>query len=72
MQKSGDGDELVPDRKVREELGGISQMALWRWSRDPKLKFPPVVNIRGRNFRSRKMFEEFKLRQIRESVKRRA
>jgi hypothetical protein len=55
-----DIDTLVPDPKVREELGGISPMAMWRWERDPNLDFPPAVYVRGRKFRSRHQLETFK------------
>ena len=40
-------------------------MAMWRWSRDENLKFPPVIKIRNRNYRSRKALEKFKRRMIR-------
>jgi len=56
-------DELVPDPVVQEELG-IGRMALWRWSQDPNLNFPPLIKIRTRNYRSRKALEEFKRRMI--------
>ena len=56
-------DDLVPDPVVQEELG-IGRMALWRWSRDPNLGFPPVIKIRTRNYRSRKALDSFKRRMI--------
>jgi hypothetical protein len=31
---------LVPARIVRAELGGISDMTLWRWLHRPDLEFP--------------------------------
>jgi hypothetical protein len=30
-------DELVPDRQVRREVGGVSDMTIWRWDHDPKM-----------------------------------
>jgi hypothetical protein len=57
-------DDLVPDPVVQEGLG-IGRMAMWRWSRDENLKFPPVIKIRNRNYRSRKALEKFKRRMIR-------
>jgi hypothetical protein len=56
-------DELVPDPRVAEEFA-VSLMTLWRWSRDPALQFPPAVQIRRRNFRSRRALEEFKARLV--------
>jgi hypothetical protein len=62
-------DELVSDRNVAKELGGISLMTLQhRWSTDPKLEFPPPIKIRNKNFRSRRALEEFKARMMRAAV----
>lgn len=37
--------------QVRERFGGISDMSLWRWLRDPKLGFPqPMIVNRRRLF----------------------
>jgi hypothetical protein len=55
-------DALVPDVQVRKECGGIGETTLKRWTDDPKLNFPPVVKVFTRNYRSRKLLEEFKLR----------
>jgi hypothetical protein len=52
-------DELVPDPRVCEEFG-ITLMTLWRWDHDPKLKFPPAIKIRKKNYRSRRQLEQFK------------
>ena len=57
-------DQLVPDRKAREELGGISAMSLWRWDRNPGLGFPPAIRLNGRKYRSRAALDEFKQRLI--------
>ena len=54
-------DTFVPDPQVWKELG-ISSMTGWRWQRDPDLNFPPRIQIRGRNFRSRKQLERWKAR----------
>jgi hypothetical protein len=47
---------------------GISSMTGWRWSHDPELHFPPAINIRGRNFRSRRELNQFKARMMRNSI----
>ena len=53
-------DELVPDPQVARELGNRTLMTIWRYSRDPDLGFPPVVKLRGRNYRWRSQLEVFK------------
>ncbi len=60
-------DAFVPDPQVWKELG-ISSMTGWCWQRDPDLNFPPRVQIRGRNFRSRKQLERWKAEMLRRSV----
>ena len=32
---------------------GVSSMTIWRWERDPDLKFPPPAIIRDRKYWSR-------------------
>jgi hypothetical protein len=63
-------DELVPDPRVAEEFE-VSLMTLWRWSRDSELGFPPALQIRRRNYRSRGALDEFKARLVRAAVHRR-
>jgi len=41
---------LVPARIVRAELGGISDMTLWRWLRRPDLNFPQPILIARRRY----------------------
>jgi len=62
-----DVDTFVPDPQVWKELG-ISSMTGWRWQRDPDLNFPPRIQIRGRNFRSRKQLERWKAEMLRRSM----
>jgi hypothetical protein len=61
-------DTLVPDPQVAAELGGLTRMALHRWTHDPTLDFPPAIKIRGRNFRSRRLLEAFKERVLRKAM----
>jgi hypothetical protein len=63
-------DEFVPDPTVCREFG-ITAMTLWRWSNDPELGFPPRVEIRKRNFRSRRALEAFKNRLMRSAISQR-
>ena len=64
---AGVTDTFVPDPQVWKELG-ISSMTGWRWQRDPELNFPPRIQIRGRNFRSRKQLERWKAEMLRRSI----
>lgn len=36
--------------QVRARYGGVSDMSLWRWSRDPELGFPAPIRINNRRF----------------------
>ena len=60
-------DTFIPDPQVWKELG-ISSMTGWRWQRDPGLNFPPAIQIRGRNFRSRRQLERWKDEMLRRSI----
>jgi predicted DNA-binding transcriptional regulator AlpA len=55
-------DQLVPDSQVAKELGGVSSVTMWRWTKDPKLGFPKQIKINNRNYRSRSDLEAFKQR----------
>jgi predicted DNA-binding transcriptional regulator AlpA len=63
-------DTFVPEREVRRELGNITPMTLWRWTK--AADFPPLVKIGTRNFRSRKQLEAFKAKIISEALGRSA
>lgn len=68
-------DVLVPDPRVREEFGGVSEMTIHRWDRDPQmaaLGWPPPIRIRNRKFRSRRALEAFKATMARRAVAERA
>jgi hypothetical protein len=43
--ESQDEDVFLTARAVRRRYGGKSDMALWRWSRDPNLGFPKPIFI---------------------------
>jgi hypothetical protein len=60
-------DELVPDPVVAKQFN-VSLMTIWRWSHDDSLGFPPAVQIRKRNFRSRRALEAFKARMMRTAI----
>ena len=42
--------ELRSAATVRQQLGKISNVTLWRWVRDPDLSFPKPIKISGRNY----------------------
>jgi predicted DNA-binding transcriptional regulator AlpA len=45
----GEDDRLLTAAQVRTRYGGISDMGLWRWLKNPALKFPqPADRINGR------------------------
>ena len=46
---TNDEDDLIPASVVKRENGNISDMTLWRWTRDPRIQFPPpdfIINNR--------------------------
>ena len=44
-------ERLIPARVVREFVGGIGDMTLWRWQRVTHLPFPrPYIKTAGRNY----------------------
>jgi hypothetical protein len=55
-------DDLVPDPRVAQEMGGVRLITLWRWTNHPTLGFPPAIKINGRNYRKRSELEAFKQR----------
>lgn len=59
-----DPGDLISDADCCQELGGITRVTLWAYSRDPELNFPPVIKVRKRNFRARRAFNAFKARLI--------
>ena len=58
-----DDEDLVPSPIVKKENGGISDMTLWRWTRDPRIRFPPPdVVINGRKYWKRKTLRQHRQR----------
>jgi predicted DNA-binding transcriptional regulator AlpA len=45
-----DDDTLLNSRQTRERVGGVSNMCIWRWLRDPRVQFPPPVQVNRRNY----------------------
>ena len=42
--------KLISASAVRDALGGVSDMTLWRWLDDPAMMFPRPVYIGRRRF----------------------
>jgi hypothetical protein len=46
-----DDEALLDSAKMRASVGGKSPMCIWRWQRDPKVRFPlPDLTINGRKY----------------------
>ncbi|MCZ7857065.1 helix-turn-helix transcriptional regulator [Agrobacterium salinitolerans] len=41
---------LLNSRQLKDRLGGITDMTLWRWSRRPDLDFPKPLVIARRKY----------------------
>ena len=53
QQSSGthaDDDTLLTGAATRARVGGVSDMCIWRWLRDPRVSFPHPIKINGRNY----------------------
>ena len=48
--QSTDDDTLLTSAQTRARVGGVSTMCIWRWMRDPRVRFPAPVKINGRNY----------------------
>lgn len=43
-------DKYVTSKQVRDELGGVSDMTLWRWENDENMGFPKPIRINRRRY----------------------
>jgi predicted DNA-binding transcriptional regulator AlpA len=51
-------NKLISANAVRDLCGGVSDMTLWRWLKDPDLEFPrPAYIGKRRYFRQAEIFE---------------
>ena len=50
MASNPNSCELRSAATVRQQLGKISNVTLWRWVRDPGLNFPKPIKISRRNY----------------------
>jgi hypothetical protein len=44
------GKVYLTSKQVRERYGNVSDMTIWRWSRDEALGFPQPEYINGRRY----------------------
>lgn len=65
-------EQLVPDSQAAMELGGVSAVTMWRWTKNETLGFPKQIKINGRNYRKRSELEAFKQRMTETSMEREA
>jgi predicted DNA-binding transcriptional regulator AlpA len=49
-QPSGDDDILLTSNQTRARVGNVSQMCIWRWLRDDRVRFPQPIQINRRNY----------------------
>ena len=60
---AADDDDLVPASVVKRENGGISDMTIWRWQRDPRIQFPPPdLVLNGRRYWKRRTLRQHRQR----------
>jgi hypothetical protein len=55
LSRQSDDETLLDSAQVKQSLGGKSDMCLWRWTRNPKVMFPPpdlIINNRRYWFKS--------------------
>ena len=46
-----DDDAMLTSLQVRQQVGNVSDMALWRWTRDERVRFPePDLIINNRRY----------------------
>lgn len=50
-------------RQVRARFGNVSDMSIWRWTRDPKLGFPQPIRINRRRLFKEADIAAFEARQ---------
>lgn len=43
-------NNLLTAAAVRDTLGGVSDMTLWRWLNDPEMDFPKPIRIARRRY----------------------
>ena len=57
--------KLLTAAAVRDALGGVSDMTLWRWLNDPALNFPkPIYIARRRYWREADVIEWLDAREV--------
>jgi hypothetical protein len=45
-----DDDMLLTAAQTRARVGGVTAMCVWRWMRDPRVRFPAPIKINNRNY----------------------
>lgn len=56
-------DALLNSAQARAQVGDVTAMCIWRWQRDPRVRFPqPDVVINNRNYWRASTITEWKNR----------
>ena len=56
-----DDDVYLTSTSQRKRYDNISAMTFWRWERDPRLNYPPAIEINGRKYRSLRALKKWEL-----------
>ena len=60
---AADDDDLIAASIVKRENGGVSDMTLWRWMRNPRIQFPPPdLVLNGRRYWKRRTLRQYRHR----------
>lgn len=43
-------NKVITAAALRETLGGVSDMTIWRWQKSAELGFPHPIKIQGRRY----------------------
>jgi predicted DNA-binding transcriptional regulator AlpA len=58
-----DDETKLSSRQVKKRYGDVSDMTIWRWMNDKRVKFPRPISIQKRNYWRLGDLREFDARQ---------
>ena len=50
ISPDSDDDTLLNSAQARAKVGGVTDMTLWRWMRDDRVKFPIPIKLNRINY----------------------
>lgn len=59
---------VISAPEARRYVGGISEMSLWRWERDPDMGWPQPVRVNRRKYYKVAELDEFLARNQKEAA----